>query len=92
MGEAAGDGPQVSPVDLAGVTALNAPSGRPDEAVTSGAAVGAGPGSAALGLQADNDPGVRMLAGYLPGLEIMANSPQASNGFKQWVRQLRALI
>lgn len=85
-------GPPVQPVDTSRVTALNSPSSRPQEPVTSGADAGPGPSSAALGVGATADPGVRAMAAYLPGLEKMADMPHASQGFRMWVRQVRALI
>lgn len=91
MGAAADQGAPVSPVDLSGLTPLNAPTGRPEEPVTAGAESGAGPGAAALGLGPGSDPGVQTLRNYLPGLELMANSPQASRGFRMLVRQIRGL-
>jgi hypothetical protein len=84
--------PAVQPVDLSRVTPLGAPTGNPDMPVTAGADSGPGPGSAALGLGATSDPGVQTLRAYLPGLEAMAESPQASRGFRMWVRQLRAVL
>jgi hypothetical protein len=82
----------VSPVDLSGITSLNAPSTRPGEPITAGADSGPGPGPAALGLGIDADPGVQTLRAYLPALEMMAESPQAARGFRAWVRHLRAVL
>lgn len=79
----------VAPADLSNVTPFDAPTDRPHEPVTAGAAAGPGPGPAALGLPA-NDPGVAYLRDVLPTLELMANMPMASQTFKQFVRRVRA--
>lgn len=79
------------------VIGLNEKSYRPEEPVTSGAALGAGPGMEALGpsaaesftkqLQADN----QRLVQYLPSLEMMANDPSASNTFRTFVQYLKSI-
>jgi hypothetical protein len=74
------------------VTPLFAPSQRPDEPITSGIPMGAGPGPEVLGInnnldtQEDRD---RMIS-YLPALEVVAASPTSSQAFRNYVRQLRA--
>jgi hypothetical protein len=74
------------------VTPLYAPSERPGEPITSGIAMGEGPGPEVLGInnnldtQEDKD---RMLS-YLPALEVVAASPNSSQAFRNYVRQLRA--
>jgi hypothetical protein len=74
------------------VTSLYAPSQRPDEPITSGIAMGEGPGPEVLGMnnnidtQEDKD---RMIS-YLPALEVVAASPNSSQAFRNYVRQLRA--
>ena len=79
------------------VVGLNEPSARPDEPVTAGAGMGAGPGMEALGpspdqtfnkqLQADN----QRLVQYLPSLEQMANDPSASNTFRNFIQYLKSI-
>jgi len=79
------------------VVGLNEPSARPDEPVTAGAPLGAGPGMEALGpspdqtfnkqLQADN----QRLVQYLPSLEQMANDPSASNTFRNFIQYLKSI-
>jgi hypothetical protein len=79
------------------VVGLNEPSARPDEPVTAGAGMGAGPGMDALGpspdqtfnkqLQADN----QRLVQYLPSLEQMANDPSASNTFRNFIQYLKSI-
>lgn len=83
-----------SPVDMSGITPLSAPSQFPNEAVTAGANMGAGPGMDALGLppaQAPLSPQVlKSLQGMLPTLELMASSPMASPEFRNFVRDVFA--
>jgi hypothetical protein len=79
------------------VVGLNEPSARPNEPVTAGAGMGAGPGMDALGpspdqtfnkqLQADN----QRLIQYLPSLEQMANDPSASNTFRNFIQYLKSI-
>ena len=79
------------------VIGLNEPSARPNEPVTAGASMGAGPGMDALGpspdqtfnkqLQADN----QRLVQYLPSLEQMANDPSASNTFRNFIQYLKSI-
>lgn len=76
----------------ASVTPLYAPTQRPEEPITAGIPMGAGPGPEVLGInnnldtQEDRD---RMLS-YLPALEVVAASPSSSQAFRNYVRQLRA--
>lgn len=69
---------------------------RPDEPITSGIDMGAGPGSASLGLldeatlqqRADTD----QLVKYLPVLEFLANRPGSSASLRNIVRSLKASL
>lgn len=70
---------------------LDAPTQRPDEPVTAGAALGPGVGPEALGLgQGVVREDVERLRKYLPTFIAQANSPNASQAFRRWVRDLRA--
>lgn len=72
------------------VVPFNAPSQRPGEAITSGAASGAGPGQEALNLApSTSKQDMVFLRPYLPVLEFMANAPGASPGLKQYVRYMK---
>lgn len=83
----------VSPADLSNVVPMGAPSQRPGEPVTAGAALGAGPDHTALGLNdPQNDEGVQYLRRILPSLELMANSPIAGRAARQFVRRVRASL
>lgn len=85
-----GGAPMVGPADLSSVVGFGAPTLRPGEPVTAGAAAGPGPGTEALGLSDDDDPGVQNLKASLPALELMANQPTASRALRQFVRRVRA--
>jgi hypothetical protein len=73
------------------VTPLSAPTARPGEPVTSGAAMGAGPGTAALGGQpqqvANQDMG--KISQSLPLFEMMANMRDALPSTRLFVNMLR---
>ena len=79
------------------VIGLTEPSMRPNEAITSGAALGPGPGMEALGpnvsqrfetqLIEDN----RKLLDFLPSLEAMANDPSSSNTFRGFIQYLKSI-
>lgn len=78
------------PVDLTeGVIGFDAPSQMPDEPVTAGASMGAGPGLEALGLPNQPDEDMKRLVMYLPVLEHMANQPGASKAARNLVRQIK---
>ena len=75
------------------VTPLYAPTQRPDEPITSGIPMGAGPGPEVLGMNqpsADTDADRQKLLSYLPALETIAQSPSSSQSFRNYVRLLRA--
>lgn len=77
-------------VDPSGLTGLTAPSARPGEPVTAGAPMGAGVGPQAIGLggdQARSD--LEKLRAYLPAFIAQANRPEATQAFRDWVRDLR---
>jgi len=82
----------ISAADLSQVVPFGAPTGRPGEPVTAGADAGPGPGSEALGLGDDQDPGIQHLKAILPSLELMANQPQAGRALRQFVRRVRAMM
>lgn len=74
------------------VTPLFAPSQRPDEPITAGIPMGAGPGPEALGINnnMDNEQDRIRLISYLPALEAAAADPNSSQAFRNYVRMLRA--
>ena len=73
------------------VTPLSAPTARPDEPVTAGAAMGAGPGPSALGGQpaqvASQDMG--KISQSLPLFEMMANMNDATASTRLFVNLLK---
>lgn len=73
------------------VTPLSAPTARPNEPVTAGAAMGAGPGPSALGGQpaqvADQDMG--KISQSLPLFEMMANMHDATPSTRLFVNLLK---
>ena len=79
------------------VIGLGERSRRPEEPVTAGAPFGPGPGLDALGptpsdkfnIQAIEDN--RKLLQFLPSLEAMANSPDASNTFRGFIQYLKSI-
>ena len=75
------------------ITPLYAPSERPGEPITSGIAMGEGPGPEVLGINApniDTDSDLQRLVSYLPAFEVMAQSPNSTQAFRNYVRILRA--
>ena len=77
------------------LTPLNAPSTRPEEPVTAGADMGAGPGMEALGLPnnaALMNQDVQNMAKYIPYLESVANQPESSNAVRLLVRYLKSQV
>lgn len=79
-------GPSAAPL-----TPLNAPSTRPDEAVTHGAALGPGLGLEALGLETQPTPSADMerVRPYLRNLERQADRPETTVAFRMMVQALR---
>lgn len=74
-----------------GMGDLLRPTERPDEPMTAGMSLGAGPGPEALG-QMFQDPAKQDLmafAPYLPTLELLANLPESSVETRNFVRRLR---
>jgi hypothetical protein len=78
------------------VIPLDAFTNNPDEAVSAGAAMGDGPGAGALSsslmLNAQNDEDIARLAAHLPVYRQIAEGPNSSAAFKNWVRWLGTQI
>ena len=74
------------------VTPLFAPSQRPDEPITTGIPMGDGAGPEILGINNNVDTleDKERMVSYLPALETLAASPNSSQAFRNYVRQLRA--
>lgn len=74
-----------------GVVPFHAPSGRPNEPVTAGAARGPGPGPEALNLPpSTNKQDYVALRPALPAMQLLANLPGSTPGIKQFVRYLQS--
>jgi len=82
----------IAPSQVERVTPLFAPTQRPDEPITSGIAMGAGPGPEALGMNTNEDTEAdrARLISYLPALEAAASDPNSSQAFRNYVRMVRA--
>jgi hypothetical protein len=74
----------------ANVIPMGAPTQRPGEPVTSGAASGPGPGLSSLNLPNQQGQDMTALKGYLPVFEFMANQPGASWSARNLVRSIKA--
>lgn len=75
------------------VVPFSAPTNRPGEPVTTGAALGPGPGPEALGIapkQIVNQDVSGKVSQYLPILEAMANMPDALPGSRMYVNLIKA--
>lgn len=73
------------------VVPMGQASGQPGVPVTSGAAMGAGPGEEALGLADQKAEDLQSIIPYLPVLEFMANQPGASWAMRNVVRKAKAM-
>ena len=76
------------------LTPLHAPSARPDEEVTAGAALGPGVGPDALGLDDGSmkDADLERIRPYLPVLIFQANRPESTQQFRNLVRRVRSQL
>jgi hypothetical protein len=88
MGMPGGSGVSVPP--------FGAPSSRPEEPITAGIDMGAGPGSASLGMldekTLEQRADTEQLIKYLPVFEFLANRPGASASLRNIVRNLKASL
>jgi hypothetical protein len=73
-------------------TPLHAPTERPDEPVTAGAALGEGPGQDALNMPPEGAKAeAKRLAPLLPAMIAAADSQYATPEFRRYVRTLISL-
>jgi len=90
-----GAGAPVMPMDKP-LTPLGAPTERPEEPVTAGAALGPGAGTEALTaptmLAAQNSEDYAKLAAYLPVYAKIADSPTTTNAFRNFYRYIRTQV
>ena len=89
---AGGPGPQQPNPAMQNVVPLDAPTQRPGEPVTSGADLGAGPDSSALGIapQQIESQDMNNIGQYLSVLKFVSNLPNASPGSRMLVNLLQA--
>ena len=78
----------------AAVTPLSAPTQNPEELITTGADVGAGPGSDILNLPKEPtyNPDIDMIRAYLPAMEFWAAQPGTPQSTKDYVAYLRSVV
>lgn len=72
------------------VVPIDAPSQRPDEPVTAGAALGPGVGPEAVGILDDEAGTIEQLRPLLRSMETIANLPNSTPQFRSFVRKLKA--
>jgi hypothetical protein len=82
---------EIVPTDRT-VIPMGADSLRPQEPVTAGAPLGAGPGPEALGMPAMDDNFRANLGMYLPVLSFIANKADTSPETRDVIRQLREML
>lgn len=88
---AEGSAPMAQADPSEGIVPLNAPTTRPGQPVTAGAASGPGIGPQAAGIQQPPQADFTALKNLLPGLEAIASMPDSNPSTRAFVRQLRAL-
>lgn len=71
-------------------TPLTAPTERPDEPITAGAALGPGVGPEAAGILSDEQATIEQLRPLLFSMETAANLPGSNPQFRSFVRKFRA--
>lgn len=81
--------PAAAPIPM---TPFGAPTEQPGVPVTDGAALGAGAGLEALGLNPQKDEDLQRLVQYLPVLEHMASQPGSARAARNLVRQLKGML
>ena len=86
-------GPQKAPTGQQ-LTQLDAPTDRPEEPLTTGIDMGDGAGSEVMYSNEStlNTEDRQRMVQALPTLAILAESPSASNAFRNYVRYLRSVL
>jgi hypothetical protein len=81
------------PMGMPAPTGLSEPSQMPDQPVTAGASMGAGPGTEALNIPSDSRESLRKMYGpILPALIVESQSRYATQQFKDAVAALIAIL
>ena len=73
------------------LTPFGAPTTRPNEPVTAGAAAGAGPGPEAAGITGLDTADYQNMKALIPGLELISNLHQSNPSTRALVRHLKSL-
>ena len=85
--------PQPAPLGPGSLGPLDRPSEFPNEAVTSGVDIGAGPGSEVLTqFPSVDEQDLAAFFPYLPQLEFIASQPDATVAARNFVRRLRGAV
>lgn len=71
---------------------LDAPTANPDEPVTAGADLGAGPSAFQAGIMSDTEVSNEQLRPLVRGLELIANLPGSNAETRALVRNLKARL
>lgn len=79
-------GPKRTPIPF------NAPTARPDEPVTAGNPLGAGPGPEAMGLAGGGGDNLERFRSMIPILQIQANKPDASQALRNFLQYLKGSL
>lgn len=87
-----GGAPQGGSLPPAQGTPLDAPTARPDEPVTAGADLGAGPSASEAGIQSDAQATISQLSPLVNSLTLMANLPSSTPQFRAFVRRLQVQV
>lgn len=85
----------VSASMLGEIVPLTAPTMRPDEPATAGAAAGKGPGMEALNLpkqETGDDPDIDLIRAYYPAMQYWANQVGTPQTTKDYIRYLGTII
>jgi hypothetical protein len=73
-------------------TELGAPTGNPQDPITSGADAGPGLSPQGAGIQSDTEVSNEQLRPFLRSLELIANLPGSNAETRSWVRNLKARL
>jgi len=83
-------------IDTSGIVPLNAPTQYPEEGVDTGGILGPNAGEEVMAapamLRAQNSQDIAQLAASLPFYAKIAESPNASNSFRNWYRYIRSQV
>lgn len=84
--------PSPPPITAAMLPGLTDPTGLPDEPVTAGAPLGAGPGPAEAGILNEQQITDEQMRPYVRSMQLLANSPQSNAEVRSMVRLMKARL